>query len=49
MKLLKIILILIVIGLGAGFLYLRYIGIISGNKYEVNVKKPLDKVDFKIY
>jgi len=49
MRLLKIILILIVIGLGAGFLYLRYIGIINGNRYEVNVKKPLDKADFKIY
>ncbi len=49
MKLLKIILIIIALGLGAGFLYLRYIGIINGNKYEVNVKKPLDKADFKIY
>jgi len=49
MKLLKIILILIVIGLGTGFLYLRFIGIINGNKYEVNVKKPLEKADFKIY
>lgn len=49
MKLLKIILILIVIGLGVGFLYLRYIGIINGNRYAVSVRKPLDKSDFKIY
>lgn len=49
MKLLKIILILIVTGLGAGFLYLQYIGIINGNRYDVNVKKLLDKADFKIY
>jgi hypothetical protein len=49
MKLFKIISTLIVIGLVVGFLYLKSIGIINGNKYEINVKDPLAKTDFKIY